>query len=65
MARLRQARRGDGLPRRAADDKTTLVDDLRAALALDGPVVVDARVTKEESVYPMIAPGQAARDMVG
>jgi acetolactate synthase-1/2/3 large subunit len=47
------------------EDKTTLVDDLRAALAVDGPVVVDARVTKEESVYPMIAPGQAARDMVG
>src|SRR5215208_4369275 len=46
-------------------DKTTLVADLRAALAVDGPVVVDARVTKEESVYPMIAPGQAARDMVG
>ena len=46
-------------------DKTTLVDDLRAALATDGPVVVDARVTKEESVYPMIAPGQPARDMVG
>jgi acetolactate synthase I/II/III large subunit len=46
-------------------DKTTLVGDLRDALALDGPVVIDARVTKEESVYPMIAPGQAARDMVG
>jgi acetolactate synthase I/II/III large subunit len=46
-------------------DKTTLVDDLRAALAVDGPVLVDARVTKEESVYPMIAPGQAARNMVG
>ena len=46
-------------------DKTTLVDDLRAAVATEGPVVVDARVTKEESVYPMIAPGQAARDMVG
>jgi acetolactate synthase-1/2/3 large subunit len=46
-------------------DKTTLVDDLRAALAVDGPVVVDARVTREESVYPMIAPGQAARNMVG
>ena len=46
-------------------DKTTLVDDLRAALATDGPVVIDARVTKEESVYPMIAPGQPARDMVG
>jgi len=46
-------------------DKTTLVDDLRAALATDGPVVVDARVTREESVYPMIAPGEAARNMVG
>jgi acetolactate synthase-1/2/3 large subunit len=46
-------------------DKTTLVDDLRAALAVDGPVVVDARVTREECVYPMIAPGQAARNMVG
>ena len=30
-----------------------------------GPVVVDVRVTREENVYPMIAPGAAARDMVG
>jgi acetolactate synthase-1/2/3 large subunit len=46
-------------------DKTTLVDDLRTALATEGPVVVDVRVTREESVYPMIAPGAAAREMVG
>jgi acetolactate synthase I/II/III large subunit len=46
-------------------DKTTLVDDLKAALALEGPVVVDVRVTAEENVYPMIPAGQAARDMVG
>ena len=46
-------------------DKTTLVDDMRAALATEGPVVVDVRVTREENVYPMIAPGAAARDMVG
>jgi acetolactate synthase-1/2/3 large subunit len=46
-------------------DKTTLVDDLKAALAIDGPVVVDVRVTAEENVYPMIPAGQAARDMVG
>ena len=46
-------------------DKRTLVDDMRAALATDGPVLVDVRVTTEENVYPMIAPGQAARDMVG
>jgi acetolactate synthase-1/2/3 large subunit len=46
-------------------DKHTLVDDVRAAIATPGPVVVDVRVTPEENTYPMIAPGQAARDMVG
>jgi acetolactate synthase-1/2/3 large subunit len=46
-------------------DKGTLVEDLRAALALPGPVVVDVRVTREENVYPMVAPGAAAREMVG
>jgi acetolactate synthase I/II/III large subunit len=46
-------------------DKTTLVDDMKAALATDGPVVVDVRVTREENTYPMIAPGHAAREMVG
>jgi acetolactate synthase-1/2/3 large subunit len=47
------------------DDKTTLVDDLKAAIATPGPVMVDVRVTREENVYPMIAPGAPARDMVG
>jgi acetolactate synthase-1/2/3 large subunit len=46
-------------------DKATLVDDMKAALATDGPVVVDVRVTREENTYPMIAPGAPARDMVG
>jgi acetolactate synthase-1/2/3 large subunit len=46
-------------------DKTTLVEDMREALATPGPVVVDVPVSKEENVYPMIAPGAAARDMVG
>jgi acetolactate synthase-1/2/3 large subunit len=46
-------------------DKATLVEDLRSALAIEGPVVVDVRVSREESVYPMIAPGAAAREMVG
>jgi acetolactate synthase-1/2/3 large subunit len=46
-------------------DKTTLVDDLRTALATPGPVVVDVKVTREENTYPMIAPGAAAREMVG
>jgi acetolactate synthase-1/2/3 large subunit len=46
-------------------DKATLVDDMRQAIEIDGPVLVDVRVTREENTYPMIAPGQPARDMVG
>ncbi len=46
-------------------DKATLVDDMKAALATPGPVMVDVRVTREENTYPMIAPGAPARDMVG
>jgi acetolactate synthase I/II/III large subunit len=46
-------------------DKRTLVDDMRAAIATPGPVVVDVAVTREENVYPMIAPGAAAREMQG
>jgi acetolactate synthase-1/2/3 large subunit len=46
-------------------DKTTLVADMREALNTDGPVVVDVRVSAEENVYPMIAPGAAAREMEG
>jgi acetolactate synthase-1/2/3 large subunit len=47
------------------DNKDTLVDGIREALASEGPVLVDVRVTREENVYPMIAPGAAAREMVG
>jgi acetolactate synthase-1/2/3 large subunit len=46
-------------------DKTTLVADMKRALEIDGPVLADVRVTREENTYPMIAPGAAARDMVG
>jgi acetolactate synthase-1/2/3 large subunit len=46
-------------------EKSTLVDDMRTALQTPGPVMVDVRVTREENTYPMIAPGQPARDMVG
>ena len=34
-------------------------------LTAEGPAFVDVRVTKEENTFPMIAPGAAARDMVG
>ena len=47
------------------EDKTTLVGDFKRALATEGPVVVDVRVTREENTYPMIPAGQPAREMVG
>ena len=47
------------------EDKRTLVDDVKAALAIEGPALIDVRVTREENTYPMIPAGQAARDMVG
>jgi acetolactate synthase-1/2/3 large subunit len=46
-------------------DPATLLDGVREALAVDGPVIVDIPVAQEENVYPMISPGAAARDMVG
>ncbi|HEX5851884.1 MAG TPA: biosynthetic-type acetolactate synthase large subunit [Solirubrobacteraceae bacterium] len=46
-------------------DKTTLVEDFKRAIAIDGPVLVDVRVTREENTYPMIPAGSAAREMVG
>jgi acetolactate synthase-1/2/3 large subunit len=62
FVKLAEAHGGTGI--RLAD-KSTLVDDLRTAFATPGLVVVDVPVTREENVYPMIAPGAAARDMVG
>jgi acetolactate synthase-1/2/3 large subunit len=47
------------------EDKTSLLADLKDALATPGPVVVDVRVTREENTYPMIPAGEAARNMVG
>src|SRR3954452_19510191 len=47
------------------DDKNEVEAAMREALAEDGPVLLDVRVTKEENCYPMIPAGAAARDMVG
>jgi acetolactate synthase-1/2/3 large subunit len=46
-------------------EKGELVSGFKEALAEEGPVLVDVRVTPEENCYPMIPAGQAARDMVG
>jgi acetolactate synthase-1/2/3 large subunit len=47
------------------EDKNTLVADIKRAIATDGPVLADVRVTREENTYPMIPAGQPAREMVG
>jgi acetolactate synthase I/II/III large subunit len=47
------------------EDKRTLVKDIQEAIATEGPVLVDVRVTREENTYPMIPAGQPARNMVG
>jgi acetolactate synthase-1/2/3 large subunit len=47
------------------EERSELPGAMRDALATEGPVVCDVRVTKEENCYPMIPAGQAARDMVG
>ena len=47
------------------EDKNTLVQDMKQAIATQGPVLVDVRVTREENTYPMIPAGQPARNMVG
>ncbi|MGA2470013.1 MAG: biosynthetic-type acetolactate synthase large subunit [Solirubrobacteraceae bacterium] len=62
FVKLAEANGGTGL---RFTDKGSLVEDIRAAIATPGLVVADVRVTREENTYPMIAPGAAARDMVG
>jgi acetolactate synthase-1/2/3 large subunit len=47
------------------DEQAEVEGAMRDALAEDGPVLLDVRVTPEENCYPMIPAGAAARDMVG
>jgi acetolactate synthase-1/2/3 large subunit len=46
-------------------DKSEVEGAMRDALAAEGPVLLDVRVTPDENCYPMIPAGAAARDMVG
>ena len=46
------------------ENSADLEETMVKALETDGPVLLDVRVAQEENCYPMIPPGQAARDMV-
>ena len=65
LPRLRQARRGLRRDRACASTTSDARRGHKRAIATDGPVVVDVKVTREENTYPMIPAGQAAREMVG
>ncbi|WP_322742258.1 biosynthetic-type acetolactate synthase large subunit [Gloeocapsopsis crepidinum] len=42
-----------------------LQDAITEMLAHDGPVLVDAHVTRDENCYPMVAPGKSNAQMIG
>ena len=42
-----------------------LPDAIAEMLAHNGPVLVDAHVTKDENCYPMVAPGKSNAQMIG
>ena len=46
-------------------DRAELASAVAQMLAHDGPVLMDARVTKDENCYPMIAPGKSNAQMLG
>lgn len=42
-----------------------LSDAIAQMLAHNGPVLVDAHVTRDENCYPMVAPGKSNAQMIG
>jgi acetolactate synthase I/II/III large subunit len=42
-----------------------LKDVIAEMIAHNGPVIVDARVTRDENCYPMVAPGKSNGQMIG
>jgi acetolactate synthase-1/2/3 large subunit len=46
------------------EDAGDLEETMVKALETEGPVLLDVRVSQSENCYPMIPPGEAARDMV-
>ena len=45
--------------------ETEVKEALRAAFDYDGPVVIDARVTPNEKVFPMVPAGKGNDEMIG
>ncbi|ATS18233.1 biosynthetic-type acetolactate synthase large subunit [Synechococcus sp. PCC 6717] len=46
-------------------DRHNLDDIIQEVLTYDGPVLLDAHVTRDENCYPMVAPGKSNAQMLG
>jgi len=45
-------------------EKEQVVPVVEQAIEIDGPVLIDFRIVREENVYPMVAPGAAIHEMI-
>jgi acetolactate synthase I/II/III large subunit len=54
-----------GIKGMVVNDRAQLKDAIAEMLAHNGPVLMDAHVTRDENCYPMIAPGKSNAQMLG
>lgn len=54
-----------GIKGMVIEKREQLKDAIAEMIAHDGPVVVNARVTRDENCYPMVGPGKSNAQMVG
>jgi acetolactate synthase-1/2/3 large subunit len=54
-----------GVKGMVVSDRADLSPAVAAMLAYDGPVLMDARVRRDENCYPMVAPGKSNAQMLG
>jgi acetolactate synthase I/II/III large subunit len=54
-----------GIKGMVISDRSELKDAIAEMLAHNGPVLVNAQVTRDENCYPMVAPGKSNAQMIG
>nr|WP_244142150.1 biosynthetic-type acetolactate synthase large subunit [aff. Roholtiella sp. LEGE 12411] len=57
--------RAYGIKGMVISDRSQLKDAIAEMLAHNGPVLVNAQVTRDENCYPMVAPGKSNAQMIG
>ncbi len=53
-----------GIPGICVRDKTEVVEAIRQAEAMDGPVLIDFQIEREHNVFPIVPVGQAIHHMI-